>query len=155
MMPGPPPVQTTKRLLLIQIDRPFGDAMRELASFVVVTPAGAGLEGSRRAEEHDGVADFFLAEMRERIEVFAQDAQRPGIGRIEELLVPVGEAAGALEYPSGQSCGKCFSNCRTLLSISGNFWNAVMARSHSRASNAGDPLTAAPAGTSWPMPLCA
>ena len=64
--------------------------MRELASLGVVAPAGAGLEGSRRAEEHDGVADLFLAEMRERIEVFAQHAQRPGIGRVEELLVPVG-----------------------------------------------------------------
>ena len=76
---------------LIQVVRPFGKAMRELASFGIVTPAGAGLEGSRRAEEHDRVADLLLPEVRERIEVFAQKAQRPGIGRIQELLVPVSE----------------------------------------------------------------
>jgi len=64
--------------------------MGKLASFVIVTPAGAGLEGSRRAEEHDGVADLFFPEVRERIEVFAQHPQRPRIGCIEKLLVAVG-----------------------------------------------------------------
>ena len=46
--------------------------------------------------------------------------------------------------PSRRS--KRFSNCRTVFSSSGSFGKAVMARSHSRASNAGDPDITAPAG---------
>ncbi len=40
---------------------------------------------------------------------------------------------------SSKCSSKRFSNCLTVFSSSGNFGKAVMARSHSRASNAGDP----------------
>ena len=53
--------------LLGKIDRPFGNAMASSASFIIVAPAGAGLEGPRRAEKHDRILDFFLAEMGKRI----------------------------------------------------------------------------------------
>ena len=86
--------------------------------------------------------------MRQRLQIFGKDPQRPRIRAFEKSLVQIGDRTAAVVgvvfdhwdvvgAPSRRS--KRFSNCLTVFNNSGSFGKAVMARSHSRASNAGDP----------------
>ena len=108
MMPGPPPVHTTKRaLLVLQLLRPLGETAGELARVLVVArhrepPArafevalaalgganlGLGLlarNDARRAHEHDRVVDLVVLEAALRLEVLGEDAQRPGAAAVQK-----------------------------------------------------------------------
>ena len=145
---------------------PRGDHRRQRSGFGVISAQWAVFADPRRAEEHDGVTNPLPPQMGQRLEVFRYDAQRARVRAGQKRLVSVSQR-GPWRLVCGRDCliVHDFDSCRrsaaflfssrTVRKISGSFWNAVIARSHSDASNAGDPDMRAFAGTSPPMPLCA
>src|SRR5262249_44805352 len=71
--------------------RPQCDEMRKLARFGVIAAQRPRLAQTRRAEEHDGVADARARERMQRLQILGEDAQRARVVAVEERLVLVGE----------------------------------------------------------------
>src|ERR1019366_3335217 len=149
----------------------FGPARKhggESAGAFVVFGERAILLNTRGAKKDNRVADSLAAKMRKRLQILGENAHGTSIRPLQEIVVLVGQRRTrrgwdwliAHEVGWSSVCGDSgspdfFFSSRTVRSISGSFLNAVMARSHSTASKAGEPETRDLAGTSPPMPLCA
>src|SRR4029077_15944595 len=89
------------------------------------------------------------------LEIFRQNPQGARSRAVEKPIILIGDQAVVLFLHEFSNCSIFFLSSRTVFNNSGSLGKAVIARSQTFAAKAGEPETREPAGTSWPIPLCA
>ena len=120
---------------------PFRNQSRKFPRFAIVAAERASLVHPRRAEEHDGVVDLLVAEMRERLQIFRENPQLPGVRAVQKRFVLIRDRAPRrrADYSESLMQRVCdaqphsssatrFSNCLIVRTSSGSFGKAVIAR---------------------------
>ena len=124
-MPGPPPEQITKRCEACSILLDHSVIRRaSVRRVAIILAERAVFRDTRRAEKHDGVLNFFVAEMRQRLQILGENAQPARVGAFEKCFVQIGNRAAdchcsvssiiARFAAAASSRSRRFSNCLTV-----------------------------------------